>query len=87
MDGNYTDVIVKRGPTNLNFTANSYIWKPNITNCCLSFCNTPHDVDPDWQCDERYRKKSSSSFKRIFVWCGLERLNENSKCSERGVDG
>jgi len=81
-EGEATSIIRERDGSNLNLTAVSYVWRPNESHCCISFCNSRKDKRPDWVCDERYRKKSSESFKRIFVWCGQERLMENSRCDE-----
>lgn len=84
-EGKFSPIISDIGATNLDFLANSYIWKPSDTRCCLSFCNgTSYNGDgvPSWICDERYQKNASESFKRIFVWCGEERINENSRCRD-----
>lgn len=80
--GEATPIIRERDGSNLNITAVSYVWRPNDSHCCISFCQSKNDKRPDWICDERYRKKSSASFKRIYIWCGLERLTENSRCDE-----
>lgn len=81
-EGEATPIIRERDGSNLNLTAVSYVWRPNDSHCCVSFCQSRKDKRPDWICDERYRKKSSESFKRIYIWCGLERLTENSRCDE-----
>ncbi|KAH6714898.1 hypothetical protein BKA61DRAFT_734246 [Leptodontidium sp. MPI-SDFR-AT-0119] len=79
--GNATAIIRDEGATNFTFDINSYVWLPNTTACCLSFCtNATQEGLIGWRCDARYQKQSSGSFGRIFVWCGLEHTNENAKC-------
>ncbi|KEF59082.1 uncharacterized protein A1O9_03925 [Exophiala aquamarina CBS 119918] len=79
--GNATAVVGDEGGTNFTFNISSYVWLPNTTSCCLSFCeNATKEGLIGWWCDPRYQKDSSASFPRIFVWCGLERMDENAKC-------
>ncbi|PVH81883.1 hypothetical protein DL98DRAFT_530641 [Cadophora sp. DSE1049] len=79
--GNATAIIRDEGGTNFTFNIDSYVWLPNTTACCLSFCmNATKEGLIGWRCDARYQKQSSGSFGRIFVWCGLEHTNENAKC-------
>ncbi|KAH7333390.1 hypothetical protein BKA65DRAFT_43737 [Rhexocercosporidium sp. MPI-PUGE-AT-0058] len=79
--GNATAIIRDEGGTNFTFNINSYVWLPNTTACCLSFCtNATNEGLIGWRCDARYQKQSSGFFGRIFVWCGLEHTDENAKC-------
>ena len=79
--GKKSPIIRRENGSDLNFDANSYVWKPNANGCCVSFCNSQTEKDPDWLCDERYREQSSGSFKRVFIWCGQDRDPANSRCS------
>lgn len=79
--GNVTSIIHSEGGTNFDFQLNSYVWLPNTTSCCLSFClNATNAGKTGWWCDERYQPKASGPFGRIFVWCGQARTEANAVC-------
>ncbi|CZR67097.1 uncharacterized protein PAC_16996 [Phialocephala subalpina] len=79
--GNATSIVRDEGGTDFAFNINSYVWLPNTTSCCLSFClNATNEGEAGWWCDARYQKNSSGPFPRIFVWCGQEQTDANAKC-------
>ncbi|KAE9368823.1 hypothetical protein N431DRAFT_561161 [Stipitochalara longipes BDJ] len=79
--GNATSIIHSEGGTDFPFELNSYVWLPNTTACCLSFCvNATNAGLGGWWCDERYQPSASAPFGRIFVWCGEPRTQANAVC-------
>lgn len=56
----------------------SYVWKPNNTGCCITFC--ADEKEPTgWLCDPRKRDKAEVPFPRLYVWCGRDRNNNTEK--------
>lgn len=68
--------------TDLDFTASSYVWIPNSTDCCVTFCaNKTSSGWIGWWCQERRQPNASHLFERIYVGCGdVGRLQENGRC-------
>lgn len=80
--GDATTIIRDEGGTNFDFDIHSYVWLPNVTVCCLSFCtNATAAGRTGWWCNKRYQKSSTDVFSRIFVWCGGPRDAAHAKCS------
>ncbi|SPN99729.1 uncharacterized protein DNG_02580 [Cephalotrichum gorgonifer] len=78
--GKTMPAITKTGFLDLPFNATSYKWKPNGTDCCVTFCQG-EKKSVGWRCTFFEREESTSVFGRIFVGCGVEGLQENSRCS------
>jgi hypothetical protein len=79
--GNATSIIHTEGGTNFPFQLNSYVWLPNTTDCCVSFClNATNAGETGYRCEERYRPSASGPFGRIFVWCGQTHADANAVC-------
>ncbi|POR31035.1 Uncharacterized protein TPAR_08757 [Tolypocladium paradoxum] len=79
--GNATAIIRDEGGTDFDIDIRSYVWMPNVTSCCLSFCNNATAAGmTGWWCDKRYQKNSTNTFTRIFVWCSGPRDNAHAKC-------
>jgi len=77
--GNATPVIRSLGFYNIGFAANSYVWLPNDTSCCVTFCaNTTYSGG--WWCDQRYQPNASGPFARVWIGCGVDAHQEHS-CS------
>ncbi|KAK4153809.1 hypothetical protein C8A00DRAFT_14997 [Chaetomidium leptoderma] len=70
--GRATDVLYEEGFYDLKFNATSYIWLPNNTDCCVTFCTSKTDDDPSWWCDIRKKNATDNDvgFQRISIWCG-----------------
>ncbi|PNY26148.1 Uncharacterized protein TCAP_03906 [Tolypocladium capitatum] len=80
--GHATAIVHDEGGTDFNFRIHSYVWMPNLTSCCLSFCNNATAAgETGWWCNERFQKNSTSTFTRIFVWCGEPHNDAHAKCS------
>ncbi|UNI13561.1 hypothetical protein JDV02_000292 [Purpureocillium takamizusanense] len=79
--GAYTDIVTKEKGTDFEFDLHSYVWRPRLSSCCLTFCNnaTSQGMVGYW-CNERNQTSASSSFSRIFVWCGNDHSEGNAKC-------
>ncbi|KAL3965313.1 hypothetical protein ACCO45_002317 [Purpureocillium lilacinum] len=79
--GAYTDIVTKEKGTDFEFDIHSYVWRPRLTSCCLSFCNNAtNEGYVGYWCNERNQTSASSSFSRIFVWCGNDHSEKNAKC-------
>ncbi|KAK0744557.1 hypothetical protein B0T21DRAFT_407646 [Apiosordaria backusii] len=78
--GNKTRVYVEEGFYDFPFMAWSYIWYPNNTDCCLTFCASQTNHTPTgWWCDHRRRPKTDRSFGRVNIWCGRGSNTSNQK--------
>jgi hypothetical protein len=73
-------VINQTGFYDLGFEANSYVWIPGNTGCCITFCANTTTAFGYW-CQTRYQPKASGSFPRLYVWCGDDKKNANETCS------
>jgi hypothetical protein len=79
--GRSTEVYQEEGFYDINFTATSYIWLPNTTNCCVTFCkNTTKDLG--YYCDARRRNEASSGFPRFSLWCGRKDTSMQKRCAQ-----
>ncbi|KAK0617616.1 hypothetical protein B0T14DRAFT_388682, partial [Immersiella caudata] len=47
----------------------SYVWLPDDTRCCLTFCKD-RTTSTGWWCATRYRPNASDVFSRVYIWCG-----------------
>ena len=80
--GQASDISNETGGTDYDFLVRSYVWLPESSGCCVSFClNETVDGRVGWWCDERYQEKTSETYSRSYIWCGLERIKSNAKCS------
>jgi hypothetical protein len=80
--GNATKIYRDEGFFDLGMECWSYVWLPNTTNCCVTFCEDQHNAT-GYRCQARKREQSSGGFPRVYIWCdphGLE-LNLNGTCS------
>ncbi|KAF2185364.1 hypothetical protein K469DRAFT_750482 [Zopfia rhizophila CBS 207.26] len=77
--GNATAVIRDEGFLDLPFNCSSYVWLPNGTDCCVTFCNNM-TYSGGWWCDERRQPNASGPFPRIWVGCG-EDAHKRHTCS------
>jgi hypothetical protein len=81
--GNATDILSLEDGVNFNFSIASYVWAPQDTGCCLTFCmNATEAGNVGWLCGARKQPKSSDRFRRIFVWCGEVHSEKNAVCSD-----
>lgn len=79
--GEATRVIQDEGFHDLNLTGSSYVWLPDTTACCLTFCTGKAKAVGYW-CNPRRRTNASETFDRVYIWCGGNRNNQlNTTCS------
>jgi len=79
--GEATRVIQDEGFTDLNLTSTSYVWLPDTSGCCLTFCAGKTTAVGYW-CNPRRRTNASEPFDRVYIWCGGNRDNKmNATCS------
>ncbi|KAK1835669.1 hypothetical protein QBC39DRAFT_148528 [Podospora conica] len=80
-EGEATRVIQDEGFHDLNMTSTSYVWSPQDTKCCLTFCDGP-TTDVGYWCNPRRRTHASLPFNRVYIWCGGNRNDQlNTTCS------
>jgi hypothetical protein len=77
--GNATGIYQQEGFYNLTEGIWSYVWLPDITGCCVTFCTNMTHATGYW-CAERYRILDAEPFGRISIWCGAN-YTMNSTCS------
>jgi len=78
--GSHTTIYREQGFFNLGLDCLSYVWLPNGTDCCLTFClNTT--TASGWRCQPRYQTQASGPFPRIYIWCGNDNPSANETCS------
>lgn len=75
-----TDLITEKGFVNLPFNVTSYKWRPNDSDCCITFCQGK-EKGVGWRCTSFERDESTAEFGRIFVGCGDDKTEERSRCS------
>ncbi|KAK4236562.1 hypothetical protein C8A03DRAFT_35531 [Achaetomium macrosporum] len=83
MNGNLTQIYTDEGFFDLKFNATSYIWLPNKTDCCVTFCADKKTFLGYW-CDTRRRNETEKGkgFARISIWCGRwTNTDMQKKCS------
>jgi len=78
--GTATPIIQAEGFHDLNMSARSYVWLPDGTQCCLTFC-ADRTTATGWWCDPRYQTSSSAVFGRVYIWCGGNDGTKNETCS------
>ncbi|KAK4446187.1 hypothetical protein QBC34DRAFT_412082 [Podospora aff. communis PSN243] len=78
--GSATPIIRALGFHDLNISAQSYVWLPDGTECCLTFCAN-RTTATGWWCDPRFQPQSSAPFRRVYVWCGGNDGVKNETCS------
>lgn len=78
--GSSTDVITEKGFIDLPFNVTSYKWRPNDSDCCVTFCQG-NETSVGWRCTDFEREEATAKFGRIFVGCGDDKTEENSRCS------
>jgi len=78
--GSATRIIKEEGFHDLNISARSYVWLPDGTECCLTFCAN-RTTATGWWCDPRYRPNPEGSFARVYIWCGGNDGVKNQTCS------
>lgn len=75
-----TDLITEKGFSDLPFNVTSYKWRPNDSDCCITFCQGK-EKGVGWRCTSFERDESTAEFGRIFVGCGDDKTEEKSRCS------
>ncbi|KAK3903582.1 hypothetical protein C8A05DRAFT_32685 [Staphylotrichum tortipilum] len=81
MTGKATPVYRDEGFYDFGFNAVSYIWLPNNTNCCITYCESKTKATGYW-CDLRRRNETSEPFPRLSIWCGRgSNTKAQTKCS------
>ena len=87
--GEATDIMTSEGFHDLPFNAFSYVWIPNDSGCCISFCQDKSNTTQFW-CDERFRDKveGDTGFPRLGVLCGImfNTGSEEQRCVEEEHD-
>jgi hypothetical protein len=78
--GAATPIIRALGFHDLNISARSYVWLPDETGCCLTFCAN-RTTATGWWCQQRFQTQSSGPFQRVYVWCGGNDGVKNETCS------
>ncbi len=77
--GDATGVIRDEGFLDIPFNCTSYVWMPNGTDCCVTFCvNTT--TSEGWWCHEKRQPNASAPFQRIWTGCGVDAHKQHS-CS------
>ncbi|KAB5518877.1 hypothetical protein GE09DRAFT_506088 [Coniochaeta sp. 2T2.1] len=66
--GNVTDIYRDEGFFDFGWDVSSYVWLPNGTSCCVTFCEDHHNAT-GYRCQARKREESSGGFPRIYIWC------------------
>ncbi|CAG9947916.1 unnamed protein product [Clonostachys rosea f. rosea IK726] len=81
-NGNHTGLLRDTGKSDIGFNAQSFVWKPVKSNCCVTLCLND-TLRVGWTCDELYKTKVTETFLSIYVWCGEERDADgtNAICS------
>jgi len=77
--GNATVIIQEEGFHDIG-ARRSYVWLPDDTKCCLTFCANM-TTSTGWWCDARYRANASGVFSRVYIWCGGNDGVKNETCS------
>lgn len=80
--GEATEIYTGEGFADLGLDAKSYVWIPNTTKCCVSFCQNTTKTTQFW-CDERYRPEVSKTFPRVGLLCGpnIDTGSKTQPCS------
>ncbi|KAF3763950.1 hypothetical protein M406DRAFT_261592, partial [Cryphonectria parasitica EP155] len=80
--GNASPIVRDELFTDFAFNCSSYVWIPNGTDCCVTFCaNRTVSGWVGWWCSERRQINASSLFERIYIGCGDEgKLEDSGRC-------
>lgn len=78
--GSSTDLITEKGFVDLPFNVTSYKWRPNDSDCCITFCQGK-ETGVGWRCTDFEREEATAEFGRIFIGCGDDKTEEKSRCS------
>lgn len=81
-EGRATDIFQAQGHFALEFNASSYVWQPNGTRCCVTFCQRAAWVG--WWCQPRYQPRSSGAFDTVYIGCSGEESEASSRKSCEG---
>ncbi|KAG8417558.1 hypothetical protein J3458_005054 [Metarhizium acridum] len=87
--GAATQILTGDGGANtgrdFDFDVHSYIWVPNIGNCCVNFCaNSTKQGYIGYKCTPLRKNESSEAVARAFVWCDnthSDAIAESKGCS------
>ena len=78
--GQPTKVVTTEGGTDFSFDIHSYIWIPNINNCCVNFCaNSTKEGYIGYRCQATNQTDASESVARAFIWCQDSRSDKIAK--------
>ncbi|KAK4085853.1 hypothetical protein VFPBJ_10723 [Purpureocillium lilacinum] len=78
--GQPTKVVTTEGGTDFSFDIHSYIWIPNINNCCVNFCaNSTKQGYIGYRCPATNQTDASESVARVFIWCQDSRSDKIAK--------
>ncbi|KAK0710307.1 hypothetical protein B0T26DRAFT_654182, partial [Lasiosphaeria miniovina] len=78
-EGKFTPIIRDEGFHDLGMNCTSYVWLPDSTTCCVTFCANKTTA-VGWWCKPRYRSHASGAFPRIYIWCGNGDPEANQTC-------
>ncbi|KAJ6437129.1 glucooligosaccharide oxidase protein [Purpureocillium lavendulum] len=82
--GSATEIFTDEGAHDFQFDLHSYVWMPNIGNCCASLCaNGTKQGWLGYRCEPTKRLDASDPIARVFVWCNNNHTIEfaRGKCS------
>ncbi|GJN67950.1 hypothetical protein PCL_05319 [Purpureocillium lilacinum] len=82
--GSSTEIFTDEGGHDFQFDLHSYVWVPNINNCCASLCaNSTKQGWLGYRCELTKRLEASDPIARVFVWCSQNHTIEyaRGKCS------
>ncbi|GAB1315349.1 Plasma membrane fusion protein prm-1 [Madurella fahalii] len=70
-EGNFTDIIRAEGFHDLPFKVFSYVWEPNGTQYCITYCYNKTD-SAGYNCQPRYQPGTERHFQRVYIWTNRE---------------
>lgn len=77
--GNATEIYSQTGFIDFPFDLISYVWLPNNTECCITFCRGTENKTGYW-CDPRYQEEASGFFDRLMIGCDNEAHPDRARC-------
>ncbi|UNI20887.1 hypothetical protein JDV02_006936 [Purpureocillium takamizusanense] len=78
--GSSTEIFTEEGGHDFQFDLHSYVWVPNINNCCASLCaNSTKQGWLGYRCELTKRLESSDPIARVFVWCSQNHTIEYAR--------
>ncbi|KAK0629384.1 hypothetical protein B0T17DRAFT_486656, partial [Bombardia bombarda] len=78
--GNATSILDREDLYDFDINCRSYVWLPNGTGCCHTFCAN-QTIPMGYWCDPRYRDNTSDGFNRIIIWCRDSKQRLNRACT------